>query len=82
MDNDKLIVHTAEDTYATIEQGTTEWLARILEPGKEPVYFVPAGKYHGVAMTLKSLLCKAVNDTYRNVVFVSPELFNKKVAGF
>jgi hypothetical protein len=62
--------------YATLERGSTEWLARILEPGKQPAYFVPSGIYHGIAMSLKSVLCKAVNDTYSGVTFVSDTLFN------
>lgn len=72
---------TDQTVYATIEQGTTEWLARILEPDKAPTYFVPGGIYRGIAMSLKRILCKAVNDTYGadRVVFVSETLFNKKV---
>lgn len=67
------------EIYATLEQGTTEWLARILEPNKTPYCFVPSGKYHGIAMSLKSMLCKAVQDTYSNVVFVSEAKFNQLV---
>ena len=66
--------------YATIEQGNTEWLARILEAGKEPYYFVPSGIYSGIAMLYKSLLCKVLNSAYKDVVIVSEELFNRKVA--
>lgn len=70
-----------QTVYVALEQGTSEWLARILEPGKAPAYFVPSGIYCGISMTLKSVLCKAVNDAHgcNNVVFVSQELFNRKV---
>jgi len=65
--------------YAAIEQGETEWLARILEADKEPYYFVPGGIYSGIAMLFKSLLCKALNNAYMDVVIVSEDLFNRKV---
>lgn len=62
-----------EDTYATLECGTTHWLARILESGKEPYYFVPANDTHAVS---RATLLRAVNGTYPGVCFVSDRLFN------
>jgi hypothetical protein len=64
---------------ATIERGTTEWLARILEPGKPPAYFVPSGRYFGVGMSTRTFLLRAVQDTYPDVRFVTGEVFNQCV---
>lgn len=65
--------------YAALEQGTTGWLARILEPSKEPRYFTPPGY---VPTMVKGALCSAIMQAYpsHQVVFVSTEKFNKLVA--
>lgn len=66
-------------TYATIERGSTQFLARILEPGKQPYYFVPDEQNYR-PLTLRGVLCKAVNDKYgAGVVYVSATLFNQLV---
>lgn len=63
-----------DHTLATIESGTTHWLARILEPGKEPYYFVPSEN-----VTLMVWLKHAVRKAYPTVEFVDKETFNRAV---
>jgi hypothetical protein len=65
-------------TYATIERGTTEHLARILEPGKEPYYFVPSGIYAGIPLG-PLLLQRAVQRDFPDVQFLNEEVFNLRV---
>lgn len=67
---------STQETLATIEQGTTEWLARILEPGRASQYFEPRGMYFGISMSNNGFLERAVRDTYPTVRFVSEEEFN------
>lgn len=64
------------DIYATLERGTTHWLSRILETGKEPYYFVPTSDSCAVS---RATLLRAVNRTYPGVCFVSDALFNSLV---
>lgn len=61
-------------TYATIEQGTTEHLARILEPGKAPYYFIPP--YEAPTPTQ---LQQIVRSAFPDIQFISEEEFNRKV---
>ncbi len=68
-------------TYATIEQGTTEYLARILEPGKEPYYFVPRGIFYNIVMGTSAQLQRAVLCSFPDAIFTSEEYFNRKVEG-
>lgn len=65
------------DIYATIEQSTTHWLARILEPDKKPYYFVPDSDE--LAANYGTLL-RAVNRAYPGICFVSVSLFNNLVS--
>lgn len=66
-----------EHTLATIERGTTEWLARILVPGQEPHYFVPGGIYYGTVMTSQQFLREVVKASYPDVDFVNKETFKQ-----
>lgn len=64
--------------YVTLEQGTTQWNARILEPNKPPVYFVPNGL--AAPFLSKATICAAIVAKYgQGVVFVSETLFNRAV---
>lgn len=66
---------------ATIEQGTTEYLARILAPeSTEPEYFVPQGIYYGIAMSTRPFLETALRETYPGIQIVSEEEFQQAVA--
>lgn len=62
---------------ATLEQGTTHWLARILVPGQDPHYFVPDP--HAYIVT-KGDLVRTINKACPGVVYVSEETFNAHVA--
>lgn len=62
--------------YTTIERGTTHWLARILEQGKQPYYFVPDP--HAYIVT-KGDLVRVINRAHPNVVYVSEAKFNQLV---
>jgi hypothetical protein len=66
-------------TYATLENGTTGWLARVLEPGQPPEYFVPSLVKYGAFLT-KTTLCRALKEAYGEVVFAEEATFNKLVA--
>lgn len=61
------------ETYATLEQQGSHWLARILEPGKQPQYFVPDP--HAYIVT-KGDLVRAINRAHPSVVYVSEAKFN------
>jgi hypothetical protein len=63
-------------TYATLEPSTNGWLARILEPGKAPCYFVPS-KHDRIAT--KGGLVRAVNRAHPGVLYLSERLFNARV---
>lgn len=67
--------------YITIERGTTEYLARILEPGRKPYYFVPSGMYFGVSMVSEGMLRRVLSETLYNheMQFLSGEEFNSRV---
>ena len=67
--------------HVTIEPGTTELLARVLEEGKPPYYFVPSGKYRGIAMSTRRMLLVALIDTYgiHNIMLTPEAQFNAMV---
>lgn len=61
---------------ACIEQGTTDYTARIFEPGKQLVWFVP----QGISIdSNKLMLQQVIRATYPHVVFLDTDAFNASV---
>lgn len=63
------------DTYATLEQWTSGWRARILQPHTKPYYFVTEPPN---LLCTKGDLVRAINRAYPGVTYLSTELFNAK----
>lgn len=63
------------DIYATLEQWTSGWRARILQPHTKPYYYVPEPA--NTLMTKRDLV-RAINRAHPGVTYLSVELFNTK----
>ena len=64
------------ETLATLEQWTSGWRARILQPGTKSYYYVP--EPFNTIQTKRDLV-RAINKAHPGVTYVSVELFNAKV---
>ncbi len=64
--------------FATIEKGNTCWLARILEPGKEPQWYQHGGNYYSSNPVGYSLLAKDIASVYPGIQFVDAYRFNRE----
>ncbi len=72
---EKAMIDKDATTLATIEQGTTDYTVRVLEPGKQPEWFV----YNNTNMNVP-MLQQAIRNTYTNgVVFLDTDVFNANV---
>lgn len=63
------------DIYATLEQWTSGWRARILLPHTKPYYFVT--EPHNLLCTKRDLV-RLINRAHPGVTYLSVELFNTK----
>jgi len=62
--------------YATLEQWTSGWKARILNPGVKPFYFKVA---HPDMFYTKGAIVREINKVYPGITYVSKGLFSRMV---